>query len=275
MSNGRRLVSDVVELANQMPLAAFTGDFDAGLVAKFRRLTRPKVSWNVLYMKAYAAVSQRNPELRRSFVAFPFRHFYEHDRVVCLMTIAREYRGEERLFFARFNRPDEKSLADLQRRYDYYRQAPIEDVKQFRHQIMFASMPKPVRRLGWWVMNSLWPQKRASHMGTFGISFSGYKGLYGTKHLGTNSTVLGVDPLPRKGVSRILLTFDHRVLDGTPVTRMMQELQHILTTAIRVELAEMIGVDPKTGDKLSDQELSALKRRLEARKRKLRSQQAA
>jgi hypothetical protein len=263
MSNGRRLVGDVIEMANKMPLAAFSGDFDTGIVHSFRRQTRPKVSWNVLYMKAYAAVCKNNPELRRSYVSFPWGHFYEHGPVVCLMTIAREYQGEERLFFARFNRPDEKSLADLQERYDYYRQAPIEEVKQFRHQIMFARMPKPVRRLGWWVMNGLWPQKRASHMGTFGISFSGYKGVYGTQHLGTNSTILGVDPLPRKGVSRLLLTFDHRVMDGTPVTRFMQELQHLMTTSIRVELAEMIGVDPSTGEKLTEEELAALNRRLD------------
>lgn len=252
MSNGRRLVGDVIEQANKMPLAAFAGEFDTGLVYQFRRQTRPKISWNVLYMKAYAAVCKNNPQLRQSFVSFPRGHFYQHDHVVCLMTIAREFEGEERLFFARFNRPEQETLKDLQERYDYYRTAPIKEVKQFRHQIMFARMPKPVRRLGWWFMNSLWPQKRSMHMGTFGMSFSGYKGVYGTKHLGTNTTILGVDPFPRKGVSRLLLTFDHRVMDGTPVTRFMQELQHIMTTAIKVELAQMIGVHPATGDKLGE-----------------------
>jgi hypothetical protein len=226
-------------------------------------------------MKAYAAVCKNNPELRRSYVSFPWGHFYEHKHVICLMTIAREYQGEERLFFARFNRPDEKSLEDLQRRYDYYREAPIEDIKQFRHQITFAKMPKLVRKFGWWFMNSLWPQKRASHMGTFGISFSGYKGAYGTQHLGTNTTILGVDPLPRKGVSRILLTFDHRVMDGTPVTRFLQEMQHVMTTAIRVELAEMIGVDPSTGEALTQQELADLKERLRIRRLEKQRQRTA
>ena len=254
LSNGRRLVDDIVYLASKMPMEAFTGDFDSGMVAAFRRRTRPKVSWNVLYMKAYAAVCKQNPELRRTYVKFPWGHLYEHHCNVCMITIAREYEGEERLLFARFHNPEEKSLAELQELYDFYRTAPIEEVKHFRHQINFAKAPALIRRLTWWAMFNLFPATRASHMGTFGMSISGYKGVFGSKHLGTNTTILGVDPVPRKGVSRILLTFDHRVLDGTPVTRMMQELHQTLTTGIKAELAEMIGVNPTTGEPLSEEE---------------------
>ena len=106
------------------------------------------------------------------------------------------------------------------------------------------------------------------------MSISGYKGSYGAKHLGPNTTTLGVDPLPRKGVSRLVLTFDHRVIDGAPATKVLQELERMVKTAIKVELAEMIGVHPKTGEKLTKEEMLAFKqhmrrRRMEtARKRK-------
>ena len=255
------MVEDIIRMANKTPLAAFVGDYDAGLVAKFRRHSRPKISWNVLYMKAYACVCQQNSALRQSFVKFPWGHLYEHDQNVCMMTIAREHEGEERLFFARFNRPESRSLVELQEHYDYYRKAPIEEIKQFRHQIQFAKAPKMVRRLAWWALFNLVPQKRASHMGTFGISISGYKGCYAaTHHLGTNTTILGVDPLPKNGVSRIVLTFDHRVIDGTPVTRALQQLHHMLTTTIKVELAEITGFHPVTGEKLTESELHDFKR---------------
>ena len=267
LSNGRRLVEDIIHVANKTPLAAFAGDYDAGLVAKFRRHSRPKIAWNVLYMKAYACVSQQDPTLRRSYVRFPWGHLYEHDRTVCMMTIAREHEGEERLFFARFNSPEERSLVELQKHYDYYRKAPIKEIKQFRHQINFAKAPRFVRRFAWWSMFNLWPQTRAGHMGTFGISISGYKGCYAASHhLGTNSTILGVDPFPKNGVSRILLTFDHRVMDGTPVTKAMQQLHHMLTTAIKVELAELTGFNPKTGEKLTAPELLEFKKRMRARR---------
>jgi hypothetical protein len=257
LSNGRRLVDDVTHMAKKMPMVAMSGDFDAGLVAKFRRRSRPKIAWNVLYMKAYASVCQQNPILKRSYVRFPWGHFYEHDQNVCMMTIAREYQGEERLFFARFNSPDARSLAELQEHYDYYRKAPINEIKQFRHQIRFANTPRFLRRFAWWTLFNVWPAKRASHMGTFGISISGHKGCYGNQHLGPNTTILGVDPVPIKGVSRILLSFDHRVIDGSPAAKVLRELQQMLTTTIKVELAEMTGFHSATGEKLTESKLTA------------------
>ena len=98
-------------------------------------------------------------------------------------------------------------------------------------------------------------------MGTFGISISGNKGSYAASHhLGPATTTLGVDPSPKKGVSKILLTFDHRVLDGAPVTRAMQETHLMLTTAVKAELAELTGFHPDTGEKMSEIELAEFKR---------------
>jgi hypothetical protein len=266
LSNGRRLVDDVIRMANKMPMAGLGGDFDLEIVAKLRRHTRPKIAWNVLYMKAYAAVCKNNPVLRQSYVGFPWGHLYEHQQSVCMMTMSREYQGEERLLFARFNEPDQQSLGALQKQYDHYRKAPVEEIKQFRHQIRFAKAPSFVRRFAWWTLFNVWPQKRASHMGTFGMSFSGYKGAYGSKHLGPNTTILGVDPFPQNGVGKVLLTFDHRVIDGTPATKMIQQLHHMLTTAVKVELAELTSRDPKTGEKLTDEELVEFKKRIRARR---------
>lgn len=247
LSNGRRLVSDVIDRAQRTPLAGISGDFDAGLVATLRRRTRPRVSWNVIYMKAYAQVCRESPELLQGYAGFPWGHFYQHHEPVCMMTIAREHLGEERLFFARFNKPDQFSLAELQQQYDRYRKTPVEEIKQWRHQIRFARAPRLLRRFAWWMLFDVWPEKRASHMGTFGMSISGYQGAYGSRHLGPNTTTLGIDPFPRKGVSRLVLTFDHRVLDGMPAARTLQRLQHMVRTAICRELADMVDADPETG----------------------------
>ena len=262
LSNGRRLVDDVIAMSTKMPLATVGGVYAAPLTAKFRLRTRPKVSWNVLYMKAYASVCEREPAFRQSFVSFPWGHLYQHDYNVCMMTIAREYQGEERLFFARFNRPDHETLEDLQLKYDYFRETPIQEIKQFRHQIMFAKFPRPIRRFGWWALFNIWPKKRASHMGTFGMTLSGYRGAHGSGMLGPNTTTLGVDPVPRKGSGKILLSFDHRVIDGTPACKALQQLNHILNTAIREELADMIRVHPETGRDLNKLEIIDLENRL-------------
>ena len=209
-------------------------------------MTRPRISWNVLFMKAYAQVCADNPQLRQNYVTVPWPHLYEHHQSVCMMTMAREYGGEERLFFARFNEPDRRPLAELETQYVGYRKDPVETVKQFRHQIIFARCPAMLRRFAWWSLFNLWPKKRSSHMGTFGISFSGHRGTQGAMHLGPNTTTIGVDPLPRDGQSFFLYTFDHRVIDGSPATEFMQQTLHKLTTTISEELATMAGVDVET-----------------------------
>jgi len=245
-SNGRRLVDDVIRVSNQMPMAAFSSEWDVAQIAKLRRMAKPKISWNVLMMKAHAIVCLENPMLRRNYVRFPFPHLYEHHQTVCMMTIGRQHQGEERLFFARFNAPERATLVELQELYDKYRKAPIEDIKQFRHQITFAKFPSPVRRFAWWALFNLWPQKRASHMGTCGMSISGHRGAFGSGHLGCNTTILGVDPNPRKGVAKMLLTFDHQVIDGAPATDVLFQGRKVLATAVAKELADMAGVDQNT-----------------------------
>ncbi len=249
-SNGRRLVDDVIRIAKTFPSAGLYGDFDAGPVTQLRRLTRPKISWNVLYMKAYGIVAARTPELRQCYVGFPRAHLYQHDQVVCMLTIIREFEGENRLFFARFNNPQDENLDELQARYDYLRKAPIEEIKQFRHQIQFAKAPRLLRSLAWWIMFNLWPAKRASHIGTCGMSLSGFKGVYGNQHLGPLTTILGTDALPHKGISRLMLTFDHRVLDGTPAASILQEVHQVLLVEIKQELAELVQFDESNVDEL-------------------------
>lgn len=246
LSNGRRLVDDVIRMANNTPLASLTCDWELEEVAQLRRMAKPKISWNVLVMKALAAVAERHPVLKQGYVTFPWAHIYQHHQSVGMMTMSRQYKGEERLLFARFNEPNNHTLVELQKQYDVYRKAPIEDIRQFRHQITFAKFPSLVRRFAWWTLFNVWPVKRAFHMGTFGMSFSGHRGSYGKQHLGPNTATIGVDPSPRNGISRIVFTFDHRVIDGAPASAIIALTRHMLNTAIRQELAKMAGVHPAT-----------------------------
>lgn len=246
LTNGRRLVDDVIRMASKTPLASLSGEWDLRDVAKLRRMAKPKISWNVLVMKAFAAVAERHPMLKQGYVSFPWGHLYEHHQSVGMMTMSRQYQGEERLLFARFNEPNHHTLVDLQQQYDFFRKAPIDQIKQFKHQIAFAKCPSLLRRFAWWTLFNVWPIKRAFHMGTFGMSISGHRGAYGSKHLGPNTATIGVDPMPKDGISRYLFTFDHRVIDGAPASEIVLLTRQILNTAIRQELAKMAGVHPAT-----------------------------
>ncbi len=240
LSDGRKLVCDIIHLAKKVPLAGAMADLDVRELAEVRKLVRPRIAWNVLLMKAYAQVAIRRPELRQLYVRWPWPHVYQHPQNVCLMTFSREYDGEERLFFGRFNSPEDETLLALQTRYDEYRDGPVECVKQFRHQIRFAKTPLIFRRMALFLMRDWWVRKSASHMGTFGMSISGFREIYGTSHVSPNTTTLGVDVVSRGGISQTLLTFDHRILDGQPVINILQELGRQLRGPILEELKAMV-----------------------------------
>jgi len=248
LSNGRKLVDDVVRIANRTPLASFTREIDLSILNTLRRRVRPKISWNVLMMKAYGIVCSQRPELRRMYVSVPWPHFYENDKTVCMLTLSREYKGEERLFFARFSQPEKHSLRQLQAKYDYFRKTPVDEISQFKTQVWFARAPWMIRSITWWSLYNLWLSNRANSLGTFGMSFSGHRNAYGTKVLGPNTTTIGIDPLPRRSISRLLFTFDHRVIDGAPAAEAIDSLRFQLTHSITKEMKILLkkqGQDPE------------------------------
>ena len=240
LSKGRTLVTDVVNIARKMPLAPILREYDLLEIDRLRRKVRPKISWTPLFLKAYSIVSARRPELRQMYVPLPIPHIYNHPENVALVTITRKVDGEDRLYFARFHRPEEFSLIELQQRYEHFRRAPIKEIRQFRHQDAFSSLPWLCRAPIWWLMMSLWSAKRALNMGTFGMSISGLKSNVGVFHLGPATTVLGCDLIPRKGQNRCTLTFDHRILDGRPVAEILDDLHNAMAKEIADELKSLV-----------------------------------
>lgn len=237
LSPGRILVSDLTTIANRIPFVPLIREFDLPELDLLRRQVRPRISWTAMMIKAYAIVARQRPELRQIYMSRPYAHIYEHPRNIAQLTITRQVDGESRLFFARFCDPDVRSLIDLQRHYDYIRRAPIAEIRQFRHQIRFARMPSFIRIPVWRLLTDWWGSKRATNLGTFGMSLS--RGMYDTKglfHLGPATTVLGYELLPMQGKSRITMTFDHRVLDGAPATDILEQVCTTLRSDIASEL---------------------------------------
>lgn len=239
MTNDRRLICDIVYQARRMPLVPLEKTFDVSELSRLRRLVEPKISWAVIMMRAYGLVSAANPVLRRVYVPLPRQHFFEAPESVCMMTINRKVEGQEKLVFARFCRPELYSLQQLEEQFENYRKAPLESLKQVRHQFRFASMPWWIRKIGWGLMNTVMPRGRVRMTGTFGMSLSGLRDTVGTWHLGPCTTTLGYDQFCKNGKARITLTFDHRVLDGMPAFEILEEFEKTLKGQILCELQGM------------------------------------
>ncbi|MBL8892328.1 MAG: hypothetical protein JNL67_20300 [Planctomycetaceae bacterium] len=240
LSNGRRLVDDVIRIARSQPIASFYRDVDVSAVDKLRKQIKPKLSWNAIMMKAFALVSEQVPELRQFYRKFPWPHLYQVEESVAQLTVGREDDGEVRLYFARFRNPHHLSLHQIQEKIDYFQTAPISEIKQFRHQDRFAALPGPLRRFLWWSLMEAWPTQRPTYMGTFGMTLSGFNNTFASSLLSPNTTSLGVDPTPRNGIARILLTFDHRVLDGKPTIDIISKLYSTLVGPVQQEMERLI-----------------------------------
>lgn len=239
LSKGRRLVCDIVRLARKVPSYGLICDLDVAPLLELRKRIRPRLSWTVIMMKAYARVAARTPELRQHYVGFPWPHIHEHNRNVAMMVVSRQYGGEERLFFARFTSPEQHSLLELQERHDHFRTAPVAGIKHFRHQLGFARAPWFLRRLGWWIMIHVWAGRAPLYMGTFGVSVARFKDVRGTHHLSPLTSTLGVDVVSRGGIAHTVLTFDHRIFDAGPAARIFAELARELHGPVREEMRQI------------------------------------
>ena len=246
LANDRRIICDLIGIANRMPTAPLQIEIDVTEIKRLRRLIQPRISWQVIMMRAYAQVARDIPQLRQIYVPFPWPRLYEHSENVCLLTISRNHCGRERLFFARFCQPENYRLPQLQQLFDDYRRKPIKEFRQLQHQIRFASMPWLVRKIGWTILTHILPASRARQMGTFGMSLSGFKEVLGTFHLGPCTTTLGFDQLCRKGKAYVTLTFDHRVLDGKPASDALHALANVLKNQVTTELQMIARNNPDT-----------------------------
>src|SRR5260370_13544989 len=90
----RRLVIDLMHFSQKVPSVTVDRRMNLAKLVAARQacLTRP--TWYTLFTKAYAIVSARTPELRRSYLHYPWPHFYEHPRNVATLNLERMHRSE-------------------------------------------------------------------------------------------------------------------------------------------------------------------------------------
>lgn len=234
----RSLVLDILHFARNMPLHPAERSCDLSRVAALREAASTRISWSVLFLKAYSLLAARQPELRRTFMDWLRPHFYEHPHSVGMLTICRQYQGVERLFVGRFIRPEVQSLVELQRRLDRYQTDKVESC--FLRQLRLGRLPTLVRRILWWCNLRVHGPTRAGRVGTFSISTLAGKGALNRWHPSVLTSSLTWGPLDDAGRSLVTMIYDHRVMDGMAAARGLEELVQILNGVIATELESLV-----------------------------------
>jgi hypothetical protein len=235
LSLPRRLIGDLLHFARRIPTVPVQRHMDLGPLAQ-ARAGRP-VSWCTLFMKAYACIALRVPQLRRVYMPFPRSHLYEHPASIASVAIERSYRGEDAVFFVHFRHPERQTLAELEASLRRYRETPLEEIALIRRALQVSRLPRPLRRALWWYGLNSSGAKRARRMGTFGLSVYSSLGAESLHPLSPLTTTLTYGVIQPDGRVPVRIVYDHRVMDGAVVARALGMLEQILNQEIRAELA--------------------------------------
>ncbi len=151
------------------------------------------------------------------------------------ITVEREYREEKVVLSVRVKDPARRSLAEISDAIRAGMTIPIDEVKDFRRSLRICGLPRPLRRLLWWVGLNVGRQ-RANYFGTFGVSVYSALGAESLHPLSPLTSTLNYGVFAADGSVDVRLIYDHRVMDGATVARALARLEEVLNTALRAEL---------------------------------------
>lgn len=238
LSVPRRLITEHCRLAHAMPRGVLSGEIDLTPLLVARAAIADRPPWTVIVAKAQALAAREMPALRQLHVALPTPRLYQLPHSVAAIVIEREVAGEPALFYARLKAPENQPLAALAARLRVLKSAPIETVKDFRAALRVAALPWPLRPAAFWLGRN-WGRQTANFYGSFGISVVGKGGTRFTHSLSLWTSFLSYGPIASGRGTEVLLTFDHRVLDGGAAVQAFGRLRDALAGPVLAELREM------------------------------------
>ena len=247
LSAPRRFVCDLLAAARHVPRVPMQRRMRLADVMAARNARAEHICWSAIFMKAYAQASAERPELRRSYMKFPWPYLYEHAATVVNFSLERVYQGEEAVFFAQIPQPELLSLPELDALVWHYKTARLERLRSFRRAMRLSRWPRPIRRLLWWLALNVNGAYRTWLFGTSGMSIVASFGAAGLYILSPVTTTLNYGTFESDGSLDVRLTYDHRVLDGAQVARAMAAMEENLHGPIREELLALAAAGNSNG----------------------------
>jgi hypothetical protein len=230
----RALVNDILHFHQSIPTCAQDRLIPLAELDELRREVRNRVSWQTIFLKAFSAVVRHHPKLRQTWRNWPWPHIYQHAELWGVITVNRNFRGDDWLFWGQLESPDLADLEEIQAKFDRLQHAPVEEI--FRKQLLLSSLPRLARRFLWWWQLNVAGEKRIKRTGTFSLSSVAGRGAEIQHPPGFVTSVLTFGPINSEGNSRVTIAYDHRLMDGAFVADRLKELEAELHSSVRAEL---------------------------------------
>jgi hypothetical protein len=235
-SPARRLIAELMHHARKVPSLPDARLGRVGELALARRALASPPSWLAIFLRAYGLVARELPPLRQAWLPFPYARLYEHPQTECAVMVEREWRGERVVLAAKLRSPETMTLGEINGHLARFRDAPLESVTSFRQLLRLGGLPWPLRRFFVWRLLNLSGFKRATRLGTAVVSSVGQFGAEQLHPLTTLTSYFSFGPIGPDGAVRLLLVYDHRVLDARTSARALQRVEEVLNTTLLAEL---------------------------------------
>ena len=168
------------------------------------------------------------PELRRCYLKCPQR-LYEHPHNIAAVNIERRLPTEDVVLFCLIRSPENRSLEEIEAIVRYHRDEPIEKLRCYQRSVGMGRIPWPFRKWVWWSALNVFGRRRCHNFGTFSISSIASQGAGLLTLVPILTSALHYGLIDAAGRLDMRITFDHRVMDGATVARVLVDLESLLT----------------------------------------------
>ncbi|MGC3967790.1 MAG: hypothetical protein QM775_10590 [Pirellulales bacterium] len=232
----RVVVCDLLHFAKRVPSIPVQRTMNLAVVQDARLAAERRISWAVLFTKAFAKVAEEMPELRRCYLGFPAERLYEHPESVASISVEKKFADGHRLAFAKLTRPESRSLVALDRYLKRFAARDDSNMGVARLAIKVARLWRPLRLAVWWAGLNLSGTFRSRRLGTFGVSVYSSLGAESLHPIAPLPFLLNYGVIASDGTVDVRVIYDHRVLDGATIARALAALEATLNGSIAREL---------------------------------------
>lgn len=242
LSPFRRLIADVMRYAIAVPGVPTERMMDLGAVIAARDAVPYRPAWAGIFAKACALTAREFPELRRTYVKWPWPHLYEYEDSVAAITINREHDGEACVLPLLIAEPGSLLISSIAEIIDKHVQTPMTDIKAFRRAIAVGRLPGILRRPMMWAAFNM-ARLRANYFGTFTVTSVSFKGADLLYVPTPTTSLLTFGVFGPDGRTPVRMVFDHRVMDGMEFAAILARLEAIMNGPILQELRSEAGAE--------------------------------
>jgi pyruvate/2-oxoglutarate dehydrogenase complex dihydrolipoamide acyltransferase (E2) component len=217
-----------------------------------------KTTITAILLKAISVAQTEHPETRTA--RLPWGQIIRFNEIAAGFTVEKFVGTQSVVFFGLIKNSDTKSLEEISKELNDYAIKEISEIPQLALEDCFNRMPWIIRqfiiRLG-----LIFPGVRLHYMGaTFGLSSLGKFGITGLIPPCVSTITFGIGAVEERPVARngqieihpmmtMVLNFDHRLIDGAPAARFMQDVKALLEGGLHKylekELSSMISSEQR------------------------------